>query len=347
MADESPEPEKVELEIHEAAREGALSAYLAEHPATASPVLYRIVADVVYERLTRRLERGRGHHRCAVAPELLLPECHDGFQDDVEAVLADLVKHADRRIGNLGGWMAARLNAVTVDANRRRRGERGALQRPRLPAWLGTALGPDPWLRALALDILMWVGVPTAVAGGLWPLGTWADRRAAATGDSGVTERQVATDVELVLSAMRTNPDWYEQYVERPLGRKQAPPACAPRADREGVYEPGYVSCAGPDESVEANLRALASEVIDAVEARMLAGDDPRTAVVEVLGLVFGVGTGSEDLGCAPGCAPDTDERVARLLADPEALDRVVEVLIGPVLEAMAQDGGGRDAPEG
>jgi len=340
MADENPESEKVELEIHEAAREGRLSEYLAAHPDAADPVLYRIVADVVFERLTRRLERRRGHHRCAGDARLLLPECHDRYQDDVEAALTDLVEHADRRIDNLGGWVAARLNAVTVDANRKRRGERGAQQRPRLPRWLGAALGPDPWSHTLALDILTWVGVPNAVPGGLWPLGAWADRRAVSTGDPGVTEHQVATDVERVLAAMKQNPDWYETYVERPLGRKAAPLVGAPRTGGDTEREPGYVSCAGPDEDVEATLRDLAAEVIEAVEARMLAGDDPRTAVVDVLSFVFGGGTGSEHLGRAPGSTPDPGERVAQILADPDAVDRVVEVLVAFVLEEMAGEGG-------
>ena len=338
MADKNPEQEKVEEEIKKAAREGRLSDYVAQNPDTASPALYRFVMEVVFERLTRRLERGRGHHRCAASADFLLPECHDRFQDDVEAALNDLLKHADTQIANLGGWIASRLNAVTVDANRKRRGDRGAQQRPRLPLWLGDALGPDPWLRALALDLLTWVGVPTVAPGGLWPLGAWAERRAVVTGDVGGTERQVATDVERVLAAMKQNPAWYERYVERPLGHKQAPLMCAPRADGDPEREPDYVCCAGPDQSTEAELHELAARVIDQVEARMLAGDDPHTAIVGILTAVFDGGTGAEHLDHTPGSAPDLDERVARMIEDPEALAHVTEVLLDILLEALAQD---------
>jgi hypothetical protein len=338
MADKNPEQEKVEEEIKKAAREGRLSEYVAQNPDAANPALYRFVAEVVFERLTRRLERSRGHHRCAASADFLLPECHDRFQDDVEAVLIDLLKHADKQIENLGGWIASRLNAVTVDANRKRRGVRGAQQRPRLPLWLGDALGQDPWLLTLALDILTWVGVPTVAPGGLWPLGAWADRRAVVTGDPGATERQVATDVEHVLAAMKQNPKWYDRYVERPLGHKQAPLTCARRTDGDAEREPDYVCCAGPDQPAEAQLRELAARVIDEVEARMLAGDDPRTAIVDILTQVFDGGTGSEHLDRTPGNAPDLDERVARMIGEPEALGRVIEVLLDIVLKALAQD---------
>ncbi|MEY9861168.1 hypothetical protein ABH935_006808 [Catenulispora sp. GAS73] len=338
MADENPVREKVEEEIKKAAREGQLSGYMAEHADAADPVLYRFVADVVFDRLTRRLERGRGHHRCAAGAAFLLPECHDRFQDDVEAALLDLLKHADKRIENLGGWIASRLNAVTVDANRKRRGIRGAQQRPRLPLWLRDALGGDPWLLDLALDVLTWVGVPNVAPGGLWPLGTWADRRAAATGDPGVTERQVAMDVERVLAAMKQNPAWFDLFVERPLGHKQAPLMCAPRTDGDAEREPDYVSCGGPDQSAEAELHELAARVIDQVEARLLAGDDPHAAVAGILTEVFHGGTGSDLLDRTPGSAPDLDERVARMIEDPEALARVTQVLLEILLEALAQD---------
>ncbi|MEZ0107687.1 hypothetical protein ABH920_001679 [Catenulispora sp. EB89] len=338
MADKNPEHENDEEEIKKAAREGRLGDYLAQNPDTAKPALYRFVMEVVFERLTRRLERGRGHHRCAASADFLLPECHDRFQDDVEAALNDLDKHSTKQIANLGGWIASRLNAVTVDANRKRRGERGAQQRPRLPLWLGDALGQDQWLLALALDLLTWVGVPTVAPGGLWPLGAWADKRAAFTGDPGVTERQVATDVERVLAAMKQNPAWYERYVERPLGHKQAPLMCAPRADGDTEREPDYVCCAGPDQSAEAELHELAARVIDRVEARLRTGDDPRTALADSLTEVFHGGTGSEHLDRTPGSAPDLDERVARMIEDPEALARVTEVLLDILLDALAQD---------
>lgn len=346
MAGENAEEEKVVEEIKKAAREGKLPGYMAQHPGAANPVLYRFVADVVFERLTRRLERTRGHHRCAAKPDFLLPDCHDRFQDDVEAALLDLLKHADRQIENLGGWIASRLNAVTVDANRRRRGERGAQQRPRLPLWLRDALDQDPWLLSLALDIMTWVGVPAVAPGGLWPLGTWADRRAVATGDTGVTERQVAMDVERVLTAMKKNRTWYENFVERPLGHKQAPLTCAPRTDGEAEREPDYVCCAGPDQSAEAGLHELAARVIDEVEARMQAGDDPSTAIGDIITAVFDGGTGSDGLDRTPGSASDSDESMASRFEDPQALRHVIEVVLDIVREALEQEGSERGESE-
>jgi hypothetical protein len=332
---------QVEPEIRTAAREGRLARYVAQHPDTANPALYRFVADIVFERLTRRLERGRGHHRCAASTDFLLPECHDRFQDDVEAVLNDLLKHADKQIANLGGWIASRLNAVTVDGNRKRRGARGAQQRPRLPLWLGDALGQDPWLLSLALDLLTWVGEPTVAPGGLWPLDAWADRRGAVTGDPGVTERQVATDVERVLAAMKQNPAWYERYVERPLGYKQVPLASATHDDGDHLRQLEFLLSGGPDEASESRLRELAAAVIDAVQARLRAGDDPRAAAVDVLGQVL-AGTGSEQIEHAPKAGNVMDENLARLLADPDTEARLIEAIV-----ALAVDDVGGGPEEG
>jgi hypothetical protein len=78
----------------------------------------------------------RGVHRLA-------DERLDRFHDDVEAVVDDLLTHARHPVFDLEGWVAGRLNAATVNGHRRLRGERGALQRPRLPGWLGAALGQD------------------------------------------------------------------------------------------------------------------------------------------------------------------------------------------------------------
>ena len=45
----------------------------------------------------------------------------------------------------------------------------------------------------------------------------------------------------------------------------------------------GCVCGAGPDQSAEAELHELAARVIAEVEARMQAGDDPSTAIAEIL----------------------------------------------------------------
>src|SRR5690606_10844668 len=172
---------------------------------------YEIVWPVVFDGLTRGLERHRGHRRCALGIEYLESECLDRFQDDVEAVVDDLLQYARVPVRNVEGWVRSRLIRATIDGNRRRRGERGALQRPRLPQWIERQIGEDRWLRALAMDILMWVGVPTTAGAELWPYAAWTDRRAAITGDPASTERDVERDVERVLAIMRTNLRWYEQ----------------------------------------------------------------------------------------------------------------------------------------
>ncbi|WP_194891419.1 hypothetical protein [Catenulispora pinisilvae] len=303
-------------------------AFLEEDPETANALLYQVVSDLVYERLTRRVERHRGHFGCASVPARLLPDCRDRFQDDVEAARTDLLRHADRPIANLGGWMTARLTAVTVDANRKRRGERGAQQRPRVPGWLDAALD-DPWLSSLALKILTWVGVPTAAAHGPWPLSAWAEHRPGAAGDWDTTGIHIAADVERVLTAMRSRRAWYENYIERPLGRKEAPLIPGPRDSGD----PDPLPLTNPAELADARLRDLAAEAINTAAGRIRAGGDPRATVVDVLGVVFVGRTGADEMSCAPGSMADTDETVARLLSSPADIDRVVDVLLRVVSE--------------
>src|SRR4029450_10041041 len=81
--------------------------------------------------LTRGIERRRGHRTCAIGVEHLEPDCLDKYEDDVEAVLDDLLRHATVAIHNLEGWVRSRLVNGTVDGNRRRRGRQGARARPR------------------------------------------------------------------------------------------------------------------------------------------------------------------------------------------------------------------------
>lgn len=240
--------EIVELDLHAAAAKGRLAQYMIDSPAAGKAVLYRLVSELVYERITWPVERARGHRGCTVSADRLLPDCHDRHQDDVEAVLAHVMRHADQPIANLRGWLVPRLRPVTVNANRVRRGASGALQRPHLPHWLDTALGGDRWLTELALEILTGVGVPTAAADGIWPLSAWAERRGRATGEYGCTEADVASDVERVLAVMRTHPTWYEKYVERPLGHKQVPLTSQPQGDAEEAREPSPLLLTAPDE---------------------------------------------------------------------------------------------------
>lgn len=316
---EAEAPNTAEQELTTMAQTGRLTEYLRTNPERAGAALYGVVSSVVYESLTRDVERKRGHHRCAVSINHLEPDCHDRHQDDVAAVRADLLRHGTEPIKNLRGWLVSRVRPVTIDAHRRRRGEIGALQRPRLPRWLAGRLGDDVWLAELAVEIMVWVGVPVAPRDGVWPLHAWADRRAALIGRPGPAEDETAIDVERVLVAMRTNPTWYAKYIERPLGHKQAPVTATPQGDERG---PRLLSLVQPHEITDARLAELASEAITAIEARALRGDDLRTAITEVVGVLFG-----DD--------PSLDADVARSLTNPAAVDRIATTLMN-IIDAEA-----------
>jgi hypothetical protein len=144
---------------------------------------YDIAWPVVFSRLTQGLERRRGHASCATSVRHLADDCLDRFEDDVEAVVHDVIRFARRPIENLEAWIASRIKTATVDGYRRRRGEIGALQRPRPPAWLMQALDGDAWLVDLATQILGWVGNPATAGAELWPTESWAVRRCQHTGD--------------------------------------------------------------------------------------------------------------------------------------------------------------------
>ncbi len=323
----APESIKDEEEfIRETARIGRLG----EYPQTRfNGALYGIVSKLVYERLTRKVERARGHYSCAASIDQMHPECHDRHQDDVAAVREDLLRNASVPIANLEGWMVSRLNAVTIDAHRRRRGERGALQRPRraLPRWLVTALGADPWLNALAIEILTWVGVPTSAGAGIWPLDAWADRRSALTGESTCSESQIAKDVETVLAAMRTKTVWFEKFVERPLGHKHVPVYPAQRAETDTSWEPAPLALVEQYEIDDAHLLDLATKAFTRIESRVKCGEALRPVVIDVLSVVFTGGSDVEHIGRVPGETPDTDELVARMIARTATVDRIVNVV--------------------
>ncbi|WFE22375.1 hypothetical protein O7621_03210 [Solwaraspora sp. WMMD937] len=289
---------------------------------------YALVWPVVFQRLTRRIELARGHHTCASSVHRLEAECLDKFHDDVEAVLDDLLANAKVPVVNLEGWIARRIGPATVDAHRRRRGDRGALQRPRLPGWLKHDLGQDPWLLTLAVEVLVWVGIPATAGVRVWPLSAWADRRAAVTGHCGGGEREVTADLDRVLAAMRRRPKWYADFVERPLGRKHAPVLPAARTGTAPARETDHLQPRRPDEADEARLTELASVAVTAIEAQLRRGADPRCAVVAVLRSVFDTGTGAEEMDRPPGGGPAADERVAALLADSAAIDRIANAVV-------------------
>jgi hypothetical protein len=271
----------------ELTRRGVLAEYL-EAAAVAErrrlrAETYEIVQPVVFTQLTRKLEIKRGHYRCAVSVHMLDDDCLDRFHDDMDAVLDDVFRNARVPIQNFEGWISRRLTAATIDAHRRRRGERGALQRPRIPGWLAAKLGEDPRLMALAVEMLEFVGVDVSAGTDVWPIDTWASERATTNGDYEAARRAVTRDVSTVVDAMRSRPKWYDDYVERPLGRKRAPLLQAPPDEPDALELP-----APRGDAEDARLTELAAVAVAAVEHRLARGEDARTVVVDVLTTVFG-----------------------------------------------------------
>lgn len=276
--------------------------------------MYEITQPVVFTQLTRKVEIKRGHTRCAVSVRMLEDDCLDRFHDDMDAVLDDVFRNASATISNLEGWVSKRLTAVTVDAHRRRRGERGALQRPRrIPGWLATSLGHDARLSELAADMLEFVGLDVTVGREVWPVDAWAARRATENGDYMAARRAVLRDVETVVAAMRRQPKWYDDYVERPLGRKRAPLLPGPRTG------PG-TEPASHEDPADARLTELAALAVAAIESRMARGEEPRIVVVDVLHTVFG----SRKM-------PDAVDRTAVDLVDEVSIDRLVDEVLAIV----------------
>lgn len=282
---------------------------------------YEAVYPHVFSVVTQRVEHGRGHTRCARGPCHLESACLDSFYEDVEAVV-DRLLATTAPIADLRLWVSRCAASAAIDKHRRRRAERGALQRPRMTRALERAL-PDPWLRELAIKILVWVGLPVGTDA-LWPLDSWALARAATTGDQrGSTPARVAADIEQVLSRMRERPDWYAAYVERPLGSKATPARGAPG---DGPHDPRPLIVAEPDEAAD-----LASLAVEAIQAGLRRGEDARTVVVRVIGRLFVGGTGADGLGHVPLAGPATDECVSALLGDGAAVAALVERILAIV----------------
>jgi hypothetical protein len=238
------------------------------------------------------------------------------------------VEHALRRatgpIENLEGWLATRLSPATVDGHRRRRGEIGALQRPRLPAWLGEVLGGDPWLCDLAVQVLVWVGVPATAGAELWPLDGWAARRAEVTGEPPADRDTLDREVRTVLAAMHTRPGWHAEHVERPLGYKRPPVAPMPG---DGSTEPTPLQLVGPAEADDARLAALAGQALCAIEARLDRGEHPATAVAAVVRQVFAT-TDTGTLEYLPPGELTSEDWLTTALSEKARLDRIVAVIL-------------------
>lgn len=286
-----------------------------------------IAGPLVYERVTRPVERRRRHFECASAFHRLLPDCLDRFHDDLDAVLVDLFAYAKVPILNLEGWLTSRLLRATVDGYRRRRGERGAPQKPRVPGWLADALGQDTWLVELAKAILEWVGTDAAAGSSLWPLNAFAERRAGHTGDHTAGEAVVADEVEIVLAAMRRRRPWYEKYVERPFGRKRAQVWYPSQSPPDGQAEPTPLSLVDRDERDEAVLHELANVSIEVMIARIDRGEDATAVITDVLGTVFGSLPASHDLERMPADQGGLHQ-VEALIDDPVKLKRIVAAVL-------------------
>jgi hypothetical protein len=311
-------------------RELARSGRLAEAAATAGSAertvltgaAYDVVWPIVFTRVTYRMELNRGHTACATGVARLADDCLDRFHDDVEAVVEDLLAHARQPIQHLEGWIARRLNAATVDGYRRRRGQRGALQRPRLPGWLATELGHDRWLTKLATHLLVWVGVSGTAGTEVWPLEAWAHARAECTGDwPGSDPAVVSREVETVLAVMRRRPQWYESYVERPLGRKQTAVSALQVHDESGSAAP--LDLAEPDARIEAEMSKLAADAVNAIRERLAKGQQTRVIVADVIRTVFG-GPFAPTMDRAPHDVADPLGGVTGALLNPARLDRIV-----------------------
>jgi hypothetical protein len=321
-------------EVRALARDGRLAATAAAAPARdlarLRGAVYTVAWPLVFARITRPLEQQRRHPDCTRGLGWLRPDCLDGFHDDVEAVVEHTLRRATSPIENLDGWIATRLLPATVDAHRRRRGETGALQRPRIPAWLRDALGGDVWLSELAVQIMLWVGVPATAGGELWPLAGWAARRAGVTGRPAADRDTLDREVGTVLAAMRTRPKWYAEHVERPLGHKRAP--VAPMA-ADSAPDHAALELVRPHEVDDAHLTGLAEQALRAIESRLHRGDAPATAVTAVVRVVFGA-TAPAALDRLPHTGATRDDWLAAALADESRLDRIVTAALG-VLEVV------------
>ncbi len=308
-------------EVRDLTRRGLLAITIASasgpHRLRLTGATYSIAWPIVYRRLTQKMELRRGHVSCAASVSHLAAECLDRFENDVEAVVDDVTRKASTPIENLEGWIASRLVPATVDGHRRRRGENGALQRPRVPIWLTKELNGDPWLIDLATQVLVWVGTPATAGYDLWPTESWVVRRCARHGGwSAYGEADVHADIRAVLHAMGRRPQWYEQYVAVPLGHKQAPVVSTAQLDDRG--EP----LVDADTEHERLLTALADSAVQLIQARLARGEPARTVVAEVLNTVFGADVGDGHVGRA------YDDCLERVLRDAGELDRIVAAVL-------------------
>jgi hypothetical protein len=283
---------------------------------------------VVFHVLTKALELKRGHRACASSVQRMEQDCYDAYIDDVGVVADWVLEHATGPVDNLEAWIALRVKPVTVDAHRKWRGGRGAQQRPRVPKWLIVLLDEDAWKVDLAENMLTWVGVEATAGSEVWPIDTWAQQRAVALGETVPSERETRRDVESVLAAMQTRLAWFEKYIERPLGRKEASLYTAPRADSRAAEDPMPLELVPLEQRDEAALIATAAAAVEQLLERVQRGEPAREVVAEVLRHAFIGEELTEGMDQLPGATPSDIERVRQMIADQAELERIVRDVV-------------------
>lgn len=291
---------------------------------------FEIALPLIWERHTRPLEMRKGHRRCATAISALPPECLDGFTDDLEAVVTALLGYR-RPIASLEGWITMRMANAIKDGHRARRAkEMGAQQRVRVPSGLAARLGGDPWLLALAERMLQWTGVRQAAGSDLWPIGQWTEDRATITRVSeGVAVVSVADEVAAVLAAMKAwDEAWFDKYVERPLGRKWAPPTMGWPDEATSAPDSSLLDLVPEYERAEMRLIDSAAACLDAIRLALKKDCDPCEAVVNALGVTYLVDWKLTDLEQVPSASYDVGDTISDIMTDQGTLDRITaEVL--------------------
>ena len=289
---------------------------------------------LVWERHTRPLEARKGHRRCTAGMCCLEPECADGFTDDVESVVAALLAYR-RPIMNLEGWITARMaNAIKDGYRMRRSRDMGAQQRVRVPVRLAVRLGNDPWMVALADRVLQWAGVRCTAGTQLWPLGAWAEDRAALVGPAGEPS-----------AGKPWRPTW--QWSCGPCGSgtrpgmratlssrwaasgRRSPRRLGMTRMRGAADEAAHLELVPQHERDDAQLAEAAAACLVAIRRGIAAGGKPRQVVAHALAASFlSIGEPGDECHRTPFSGGDPGAVVAKVLADPDALDRVVATVL-------------------
>jgi hypothetical protein len=184
------------------------------------------------------------------------------------------------------------------------------------------------------VEILVWVGLPITAGTQLWPLDGWAELRAAATGDrQGSDPRAVQRDLDRVLAAMHTRPQWHHNYVERPLEMK-TPPLAPSSAARGAASEPVDLIVTAAEDAVDLCLVDLASLALAAIEAQLGDGGSDEAAIGRTITTVFGrIDTSGE---FAQAGDPLGGRPIEALVDDPGRLERIADV-VREILQAQVK----------